>query len=239
MLAHVSPLLVLAASNNQCLTPIHSAAWVVMMHRGFDEVNITTAQLRSVKMESARAPATCLATNGSALFLEMCVDDPSHCLVRAPDCPESLRVRQLWYASMRNQQLLSTFTTDFENSCRCSASAMPKCVATQPNAAPNRPPTPPKSVDAKLPLQVWAGALSGGRLAVALVNAGSSTATVAANWTVLGLPAGTKVSVRDATAGTANGTATDTVSVSVASHDVCMLTLAPLKPRTDADATPR
>merc|ERR1712232_472973 len=107
----------------------------------------------SVLMEAANKPA-CLATNGSTLFLEACIQDPAHCWVRGPDCPKSVQVRQLWY-SMKSDQLLSSFTSGFDMSCRCAEFAMPKCIAMRPNTAPIRPPTPPKGADPKLPLQVW------------------------------------------------------------------------------------
>lgn len=180
----------------------------------------------SVMREAADMPA-CLATNGSSLFLEPCVQDPAHCWERGPDCAKSLRVRQLWY-SMKNNQLLSSFTSEFDMGCRAPVHAMPKCIATRPNGAPIRPPAPPAGTDPKLPLQVWAGPLSGGRLAVALANAGSTAAQIEASWSVLGIQAGTEMSIRDATAGTANGTATDSVSSYVASHDTVVLTLAPV-----------
>jgi hypothetical protein len=194
--------------------------------RGFGDVTATTAPLMSVLMEAANMSA-CLATNGSSLFVEPCVQDPVRCSTRGPDCPQSVRMPQLWYA-MRNGQLLSTVTSEFQIHGRCSAQAMPKCVSTRPNSAPIRPPSPPAGPSPRLPLQVWAGPLSGGRLAVALVNAGDSTAQIDATWTVLGIKNGTTMNVRDATAGTANGTADGLVSAQVASHDTVVLTLAPI-----------
>jgi hypothetical protein len=199
--------------------------------RGFRGVHVTTAPLM-INMSAPMGAANqslCLATDGSSLFVEPCVQDPAHCSQRGTDCPQSVRMPQLWYA-MRNGQLLSTFTADFQTQGRCSAQAMPKCVATRPNGAPIRPPTPPQGANPKLPLQVWAGPLSGGRLAVALVNAGSSTVEIEATWSTLGIPPGTAMRVRDATAGTANGTATRSVSAQVESHDVVVLTLAPAAP---------
>jgi len=46
-------------------------------------------------------------------------------------------------------------------------------------------------------VQVWAGPLSGNRLAVALWNRCSKVATITASWQALGLESGVHVSVRD------------------------------------------
>ena len=127
-----------------------------------------------------------------------------------------------------DSQLLSSFTSGFESHGRDPLFAMPKCVATRANSAPILP-TPPRSADFSLPLQVWAGPLSGGRLAVVLVNAGSIEAPVEATWALLGIKNELAAySVRDATAQTANGTATASVRARVASHDAVVLVLAPL-----------
>jgi alpha-galactosidase len=45
--------------------------------------------------------------------------------------------------------------------------------------------------------QVWAGPLSGQRLAVVLWNRGSKTATITAKWAALGLQSSTSVSIKD------------------------------------------
>jgi hypothetical protein len=80
-----------------------------------------------------------------------------------------------------------------------------------------------------LPLQVWKGELSGSALAVALVNAGNSSATITATWEVLGLAAGVELDVFDAIRGRANGTASGSVRATVGSHDVAVVTLTPRK----------
>lgn len=46
-------------------------------------------------------------------------------------------------------------------------------------------------------LQVWAGPLSGNRLAIALWNRCSKVATITASWASVGLESGIHVSVRD------------------------------------------
>lgn len=46
-------------------------------------------------------------------------------------------------------------------------------------------------------IQVWAGPLSGNRLAVAFWNRCSKVATITASWEALGLESGIRVSVRD------------------------------------------
>merc|ERR1740117_1192634 len=74
---------------------------------------------------------------------------------------------------------------------------IPKCLATAANPKPAQPPVPPPIVKSSLPLQVWAGKLSGGRVAVILVNSDKSAAEVTAKWSNIWLPKGTKVQVRD------------------------------------------
>ena len=100
-------------------------------------------------------PELCLATDkeGWSLRLEPCETDPSGCHIER--CSDSARVRQLWYAS-RAEQLLSSWAGPGTND-------LPRCLATAPNLSPPKPPVPPPTVDAHLPLQVWAGPLSGGR----------------------------------------------------------------------------
>ena len=77
-------------------------------------------------------------------------------------------------------------------------------------------------------LEVWAGALSGHRLAVALFNRGSDAAAMTATWAQLDLPAGTEMAVRDVWRqlnSTATGQVTDPV---VPGHGVTLLVLTPL-----------
>ena len=208
-------------------------------------------------MLRAQGKPACLSTDGGSLFIEECLEDPPHCLVRAPDCPVSgaiaitsrfavlsvsltqkrivvaVRVGQLWYYT-RTRQLVSSFTSAFNMSTRDPDDAAPKCIATKENTAPARPPAPPETMapDPSLPLQVWKGELGGSRLAVALVNAGNSSATITATWEMLGVAAGAEMDVMDAISGASNGTAAGFVRATVGVHDTAVFTLAPKRPVT-------
>ena len=144
-----------------------------------------------------------------------------------------MRVGQLWYYT-RTRQLVSSFTSAFNMSTRDPDDAAPKCIATKENTAPARPPAPPETMapDPSLPLQVWKGELGGSRLAVALVNAGNSSATITATWEMLGVAAGAEMDVMDAISGASNGTAAGFVRATVGVHDTAVFTLAPKRPVT-------
>merc|ERR1712187_527041 len=109
----------------------------------------------------------CLATDGTKLFTETCLDEPAECSSKR--CANSVRVRQLWFMT-KDGQLISSFTDQHippvPTASRNGPALInvPKCLATVPNASPPQPPEPPPSVDSTLPLQVWAGKLSGGRV---------------------------------------------------------------------------
>ena len=107
----------------------------------------------------------------------------------------------------------------------------PFCVATAPAPKPSAPELPP-AVNHTLPLQIWAGELSGGALAVVLVNTGAKSASINATWRQLGLPAERTMAVRDVYAGADRGIARGSVGDFVGSHDVAALTLTPLPPHT-------
>lgn len=172
----------------------------------------------------------CLATDGTKLFTETCLDEPAECSSKR--CANSVRVRQLWFTTQEGQ-LISSFTDHHIPPVPLASRDapglinVPKCLATGPNANPPQPPVPPPSVRASLPLQVWAGKLSGGRVAVILVNADKSTAKVTANWEDVFLKKGTSVHVRDAVTHKDLGNAVDSVSANVPSHDVAVLVLTP------------
>ena len=162
----------------------------------------------------------CLATtkDGTSLQLEPCATDPLGC--HAARCFESVRGRQLWY-SARDAQLLSSWAGAGTND-------LPRCLATAPNLHPPPPPLAPPDVSASLPLQVWAAPLSGGRVAVVLLNAAAVASVVTADWASIGLAPGTQVKIRDAVQHTDNGTSSGpTLSATVASHDVVVLVLSP------------
>jgi hypothetical protein len=168
-------------------------------------------------------PPLCLATDrdGLTVRVEPCETDPVGCHVSR--CTDSARVRQLWYAS-RSEQLLSSWAGPGTND-------LPRCLATMPNHNPPQPPVPPPVVDPRLPLQVWAGLLSHNRTAVVLSNASPNASTITADWEIIGLKAGTKVSIRDAILHTENGTSTGpSLSAVVGSHDVVVLLLTSLPP---------
>jgi len=81
---------------------------------GLSRVRNTTAVIGSAMMVNKGMPA-CLATDGGSLFVQECLHDPPSCSVRAPNCPVSVRVGQLWYYR-RKQQLVSSFTDHFYTS---------------------------------------------------------------------------------------------------------------------------
>lgn len=216
-----------------CLTvgsnaAVHMAACdggVKQQWSGLELVQNTTAPI--MHADKLQEPS-CLSTDGGSLFMQECLQDPPHCWLHAPDCPVSVRVGQLWYFT-RTGQLVSSFTEKFNMSTR-DPTGQPKCLATAANTRPVRPPAPPsQGADPSLPLQVWKGELSGSALAVALVNAGNSSATITATWEVLGLAAGVELDVFDAIRGRANGTASGSVRATVGSHDVEVVTLTPRK----------
>ena len=119
---------------------------------------------------------------------------------------------------------------------------IPKCLATAANPRPPQPPLPPKISQGEglsEQLQVWAVQLSGGRRAVALVNAyqfkqhaapgwTQAPANITAHWGDLWLESGTAVQVRDAVSHRDLGRAVGSVSAVVAVHDVAVLVLTPV-----------
>ena len=80
----------------------------------------------------------------------------------------------------------------------------PWCLATSANTAPS-PPPPAPAVDISQPLQVWAGPLAGGDVAVLLLNIGNGTKKITASWDDVGLKSGVS-----ATASRAPGSAGST-----------------------------
>ena len=80
-----------------------------------------------------------------------------------------------------------------------------------------------------LPLQVWAGPLSGGDVVVVLLNTGDDTANVTAHWADVGLTAGVSVRVTDLWTGKViAGGARGSVAASVGSHDAASYRLTPI-----------
>ena len=76
-------------------------------------------------------------------------------------------------------------------------------------------------------LEVWAGPLDGGAVAVVLLNRGTSAANVTAEWTDIGLKTSTKATVRDLWKMKDIGIMQDSVTAMVASHGVVMYKMTP------------
>jgi hypothetical protein len=77
-------------------------------------------------------------------------------------------------------------------------------------------------------LEVWAGALSGDRLAVALLNRSPGADRISVRWQDVGLAAGTTVKVRDLWAHADLGTFSTDFTLPVASRETMLLLLTPL-----------
>lgn len=84
-----------------------------------------------------------------------------------------------------------------------------------------------KKVKADGDSEVWAGPLSGNRVAVVLWNRGSSTTNITAYWSDIGLNPSTVVNARDLWAHQDQSSVKDQVSASVDSHDCKMFVLTP------------
>lgn len=78
-------------------------------------------------------------------------------------------------------------------------------------------------------LEVWAGPLSGKRVAVVLWNRSSSKADITAYWSDIGLDSSTVVDARDLWAHSTKGSVKGQISASIDSHDCRMYVLTPTK----------
>ncbi|XP_057459298.1 alpha-galactosidase-like isoform X1 [Actinidia eriantha] len=76
--------------------------------------------------------------------------------------------------------------------------------------------------------QIWAGPLSGNRVAVILWNRGSLVATITVNWSDIGLKPTTVVNARDLWAHSTQRSVKGKLSAKVESHDCKMYVLTPL-----------
>ena len=85
---------------------------------------------------------------------------------------------------------------------------------------------PDVGIDTALPLQVWAGPLAGGDVAVLLLNAGDTAGNVTAIWADIGLDTGTIVQVLDLWTGSNLGTAEASITSLVGVHDVAAYRLS-------------
>ena len=215
---------------------------------GGGEVTVTTCNGSSTQLWNAgRAAMTlspiktttglCLASDGQELLAEPCIERPKNCSSLwnhnsandGIDCTDDIRSRQFWYLNAEGQ-LTSAFIkgkgTQHHPEIVFYDPDDPFCVATAPFPKPSAPKLPPV-VNHSLPLQVWAGELSGGALAVVLVNTGVRGANITASWHQLGLATNATMAVRDVYAGVEHGSSSGFFSVLVGSHDVAALTLTP------------
>ncbi|RZC75193.1 hypothetical protein C5167_050678 [Papaver somniferum] len=78
-------------------------------------------------------------------------------------------------------------------------------------------------------LEVWAGPLSGRRIALVLWNRGSQQASITANWQDIGLKPSTVVNVRDLWAHSTQASVKDSLSATVDSHACKMYVLTPIR----------
>ena len=83
----------------------------------------------------------------------------------------------------------------------------------------------PQATTLSITSQVFARPLSGGRLAVLLLNRGLANASLSVSWKELGLPAGKALGVYDVIKRRAAGSATGSFSADVPSHDVAFVVL--------------
>ena len=113
---------------------------------------------------------------------------------------------------------------------------VPFCLATAPSARPPKEPARPPSITASLDcdgeggkpvLLVFAGPLSGGSIAVGLVNKCQGNHTVTATWADIGATPGTTYTVRDVIAHKDLPDASGAVSAVVGEHDISALRLTP------------
>ncbi len=77
-------------------------------------------------------------------------------------------------------------------------------------------------------LETWAAPLTGGRIAVALLNRSPAPDTVTARWADIGAPAGARFSVREIWAATDHGSFVDSFSIVVGNQAVALLVLTPM-----------
>ena len=199
----------------------------------FGAANVSVAQVR----DAANA-SSCLAFNSSSLHMEACrkeagdktTPNPTGC--RDGNCRFSGIIYQLWFLNSLGQ--FSSAITNIQNGpnqllpmIRNFPANTPWCLASSPNSAAP-PPAPPPAVNASMPLQVWAGPLSGGAVAVLLLNTGNSTRTITASWTDVGLQSGVRANATDLWTGEAAAASiVGSISASVAAHDSAVFRLSP------------
>ena len=103
------------------------------------------------------------------------------------------------------------------------------CLSAVPAPAPAKPIAPPSPrFNYSRPLQVWAGPLVGGDVAVLLLNSGDTNATtIVASWAELGLANGATVTATNLWTGKEHSEylTSDGVIAKVDSHDVAAIRL--------------
>lgn len=78
-----------------------------------------------------------------------------------------------------------------------------------------------------MPLQVWAGPLSGGDVVVLLLNIENGTKNITASWEDIGLNSGARATAIDLWTGKSlNASLVGSISASVASHDSAVYRLS-------------
>jgi alpha-galactosidase len=78
-----------------------------------------------------------------------------------------------------------------------------------------------------MPLQVWAGPLSGGGTVVLLLNTGNDTKLITASWADVGLKSGLSMKATDLWTGRTASPVAGSLSAAVAPHDNAVFRLAP------------
>ena len=157
---------------------------------------------------------------------------PNQSGCRDGNCRFSGITYQLWYLNSLGQ--FSSAITNIENGANQLLPLIPNfpsntpwCLASTPNAAAP-PAPPPPAVNSSMPLQVWAGPLSGGEVVVLLLNIGNSTTTITASWADIGLQSGLSAKATDLWTGKARAVPmVDSIRASVASHDSAVFRLSP------------
>jgi hypothetical protein len=194
----------------------------------FGRANLTLSQIRDVGNSS------CLTYDGSSLHMQACRVETSDTPEPGKNCTDSpcrfsSLSDQLWYLNSRHQ--LSSSFTNWQAppgaASRVAASNIPMCLVTGGGKQPPPTPNPPDpQIDPSLPLQVWAGPLSGGKVAVLLLNTGNLSETITALWADIDLPAGATVAVTDMWSGKSTGNATEKITATVRPHDVAAFLLS-------------
>jgi hypothetical protein len=112
-----------------------------------------------------------------------------------------------------------------------AASPSVQVVSAMPGPAPSSAwclaAAPPPAPVVDIRLQVWAKPLVDGSVAAVAFNRSPGPLIANVTWAMLGLPPGTRATLRDAWAHTDNGTAVDGFSAVVAPHDVVVVRVTP------------